>query len=88
MSFNLLWFKIPAFVLGSKCCMNRKPHTDRVWSFSDHTVAIPVFSSVLYVDNHLEQVPLYEIPSARKSQVHFASSTSLIVQSGTLFRED
>lgn len=48
-----------------------------------------VFHSVLlYLDNHLGWFPFYKIPDAQRSQVHFASSTPLIVQSGTLFRED
>lgn len=38
-----------------------------------------VFSRELYVDNHLECLPFYKIPGAQRSQVHFASSTSLIV---------
>lgn len=46
------------------------------------------FNGVPYLYNHLGWFPFYKIPDAQISQVHFANSTSLIVQSGTLFRED
>lgn len=59
-----------------------------LYTVESESVSQSVFGSMLYVDNRLEWFSFYKIPGAQRSQVHFASSTSLIVQSGTLFRED
>lgn len=47
-----------------------------------------VSNSVLYLDNHLGGYLFHKIPNAQRSQVHLVNSSPLIVQSGTLFRED